>query len=414
MKKATLSFVIAAVIASNVNVSNAATITGVFKGTQNTNPGATGDFFISGEEGINYDFDKANTGLTNAQKDIIQAQKDIAANAGNVAGKADQTALTAEVNRATGAEAGLDSRVTSVEGFAGAINATVHQQAIADIQRDKTIAGNTQAVATEAATRTAQVQKLDSDITGETTRAKAAEGANAAAITTETQRATGAEQANASGIQTNAAAISTEATRAAAVEQANVGALLKEQARATYAESNNEQHINANANRISADEQTEAGHFKTLQTAVDQKVDTGTFQQRAADVDQRIAERKAAQQKTDAVVSRHSAELADHETRIESLEANTSANFGKLKSQVEENRKRASAGIAGVSAMANIPQVIQGQTFSIGAGVGTADSQQALAVGFSARATENTVVKASVSNDSQHNFVAGAGLSYGW
>uniref|UniRef100_UPI001CE3CB14 YadA C-terminal domain-containing protein n=1 Tax=Leclercia sp. Marseille-Q4284 TaxID=2866582 RepID=UPI001CE3CB14 len=163
-----------------------------------------------------------------------------------------------------------------------------------------------------------------------------------------------------------------------------------------------------------ADEQTEAGHFKTLQTAVDQKVDTGTFQQRAADVDQRIAERKAAQQKTDAVVSRHSAELADHETRIENLEANTSANFGKLKSQVEENRKRASAGIAGVAAMANIPQVIQGQTFAVGAGVGNTDGESALAIGASARATENVVVKASVSDDTQQNFVVGAGVSYGW
>lgn len=67
-----------------------------------------------------------------------------------------------------------------------------------------------------------------------------------------------------------------------------------------------------------------------------------------------------------------------------------------------------------MAAMANIPQVIQGQTFSVGAGVGTTDSESALAVGFSARATEHVVVKASVSDDTQQNFVVGGGVSYGW
>ncbi|WP_237391352.1 YadA-like family protein [Dryocola clanedunensis] len=103
-----------------------------------------------------------------------------------------------------------------------------------------------------------------------------------------------------------------------------------------------------------------------------------------------------------------------NEQHIGTLESQTTSNFAKLKSQVDDNRKRASAGISGVAAMANIPQVTNTQDFSVGAGVGTADSESALAVGFSARATENVVVKASVSDDSQHNFVTGAGVSYGW
>lgn len=92
----------------------------------------------------------------------------------------------------------------------------------------------------------------------------------------------------------------------------------------------------------------------------------------------------------------------------------TNAQFEDLKRQVGENRHRASAGIAGVAAMANIPQVTNTQNFSVGAGVGTTDGESALAVGFSARATENVVIKGSVSNDTQHNFVVGAGMSYGW
>ncbi len=135
---------------------------------------------------------------------------------------------------------------------------------------------------------------------------------------------------------------------------------------------------------------------------------------RAADTDARIAETKAEQAKTNERVSANSAAIADHENRIESLESETTSKFSSLKNKVEENRKRASAGIAGVAAMANIPQVTDTQNFSVGAGVGNTDSESALAVGFSARATENVVVKSSLSNDTQHNFVVGAGMSYGW
>ena len=135
---------------------------------------------------------------------------------------------------------------------------------------------------------------------------------------------------------------------------------------------------------------------------------------RAADTDERIAETKAEQAKTNERVSANSAAIADHENRIESLESETTSKFSSLKNKVEENRKRASAGIAGVAAMANIPQVTDTQNFSVGAGVGNTDSESALAVGMSARATENVVVKTSVSNDTQHNFVVGAGVSYGW
>lgn len=155
-------------------------------------------------------------------------------------------------------------------------------------------------------------------------------------------------------------------------------------------------------------DQTDYDTYKT-QTAT-------TYQQRAADVDQRIAASNAAQVKTDKAVSENSRKLADHETRLDALEANQGYgnSFKQLKNQVDDNRKRASAGIAGVAAMANIPQVIQGQTFAVGAGVGTTDGENALAVGMSARATEHVVVKASVSDDSQQNFVVGAGASYGW
>lgn len=123
---------------------------------------------------------------------------------------------------------------------------------------------------------------------------------------------------------------------------------------------------------------------------------------------------KQDQVKTDQRVASHDVELANHEQRIQDLEAKDTVNFGKLQNEVNANRQRASAAISGVAAMANIPQVIQGQTLSVGAGVGTTDGERALAVGFSARASEHTIVKASVSDDSQQNFVVGGGVSYGW
>lgn len=125
---------------------------------------------------------------------------------------------------------------------------------------------------------------------------------------------------------------------------------------------------------------------------------------------------QAEQNKTNQAVSKNSANISDNESRIQTLEANTgnNQNFATLKNEVKKNRQRASAGIAGVGAMANIPQVIQGQSFSVGAGVGTTDGESALAVGFSGRATDHIVVKASVSDDTQQNFVVGAGASYGW
>ena len=144
------------------------------------------------------------------------------------------------------------------------------------------------------------------------------------------------------------------------------------------------------------------------------KVDNSTFQQRAADLDLRIAENRAAQQKTNQVVAGHTAQLANHEQRITSLEQQTNASFKDLRNQIDDNKREANAGIAGVAAIATIPQVTDKQDFSIGAGVGARDGESALAVGFSGRITPNVVTKVAVSTDSQSGWTVGAGMSYGW
>ncbi|HDL7317905.1 TPA: YadA C-terminal domain-containing protein [Yersinia enterocolitica] len=116
----------------------------------------------------------------------------------------------------------------------------------------------------------------------------------------------------------------------------------------------------------------------------------------------------------DAAVQQNAKALSNDEARIGSMETQSNQNFANLKTEVDDNRDRADAGIAGVAAMANIPQVQESQQFALGAGIGGYGSEQALAVGASFHATQSTIVKLTVSNDTQHNFGWGAGTSYGW
>ncbi|WP_301212313.1 YadA C-terminal domain-containing protein [Yersinia sp. 22-579] len=116
----------------------------------------------------------------------------------------------------------------------------------------------------------------------------------------------------------------------------------------------------------------------------------------------------------DAAVQQNAKALSNDEARIGSMETQSNQNFANLKTEVDDNRDRADAGIAGVAAMANIPQVQESQQFALGAGIGGYGSEQALAMGASFHATQSTIVKLTVSNDTQHNFGWGAGASYGW
>lgn len=166
---------------------------------------------------------------------------------------------------------------------------------------------------------------------------------------------------------------------------------------------------------LAAETSTRSSQFTTLSAGVKQAQDTGAYAQSRADA--AYAHSEANRQALDATnkrVAQNTADIANHEQRIQGLESQTNSKFADLNKQIDDNRKRASAGIAGVAAMANIPQVLEHQTFAIGAGAGNTDGESALAVGFSARASQNTVIKASVSNDTQHNFVVGVGASYGW
>lgn len=113
-------------------------------------------------------------------------------------------------------------------------------------------------------------------------------------------------------------------------------------------------------------------------------------------------------------VNTHEKQLVNHETRLSGLEKSTNENFSHLRNEIDRNKKDNEAAIAGVAAMANIPQVLEHQKFNIGAGIGAHGNQQAIAVGFSARVSNEAVTKFSISADTRSGVSAGAGFSYGW
>lgn len=127
-----------------------------------------------------------------------------------------------------------------------------------------------------------------------------------------------------------------------------------------------------------------------------------------------IEANRAAQVASNKRIAANTQQLANHEQRLGQLESQTNSRFANMDKRIDDVRDRADAGVASVAAMANIPQVTEYQSFAVGAGVGSRHDQQALAVGFSARATSSMVVKASVSTDTTDSFTFGAGASIGW
>ena len=84
--------------------------------------------------------------------------------------------------------------------------------------------------------------------------------------------------------------------------------------------------------------------------------------------------------------------------------------ISNLGSQIQANRMEAVKGIAGVAAMASLSNPLPGQNFYVGVGVGTYAGQQAIAIGASARITQNVVAKMSYSSQG----TAGASVGFGW
>lgn len=67
-----------------------------------------------------------------------------------------------------------------------------------------------------------------------------------------------------------------------------------------------------------------------------------------------------------------------------------------------------------VTVITSLPQVEQGKTFSVGAGIGSCNGYQALAIGASGRITEDLIFRASVGSSENGHAAFGGGVSYSW
>nr|WP_233212631.1 YadA-like family protein [Collimonas sp. PA-H2] len=85
-----------------------------------------------------------------------------------------------------------------------------------------------------------------------------------------------------------------------------------------------------------------------------------------------------------------------------------------VQSQVGDVQRIAYSGVAMAGALAGLPQVDSGKTFALGAGIGSYAGYTALAIGASARVSQNAVVKFGVSTTSGTRTLINAGVGYSW
>ena len=109
--------------------------------------------------------------------------------------------------------------------------------------------------------------------------------------------------------------------------------------------------------------------------------------------------------------SSHAFNTALNDSKRE-LSAAIQANSHSLSRRIDENRKKAAAGIAGVAAMSNIPIPYAEGSFTVGVGVGYYDSQSAGAIGIGKGFENGLAIKASASFATDSNVAIGGGASW--
>ena len=88
---------------------------------------------------------------------------------------------------------------------------------------------------------------------------------------------------------------------------------------------------------------------------------------------------------------------------------------GSVRNDLRKTEKKLRGGVAGATAMANIPQVTQPGKLMVGAGIGNYKGQSAVAVGLSKSSDNNRVIfKMSGSATTQGDYNIGAGIGYQW
>lgn len=116
-------------------------------------------------------------------------------------------------------------------------------------------------------------------------------------------------------------------------------------------------------------------------------------------------------------IAHNSTRISDNSARIDRNAAaieNNKNEIKDLRQDFEKMSKEMSGGIAGVAAMANIPQVRGVGNVSVGVGIGHFNSESAVALGTSYRYNEQVTAQFSVSANTGNDIqpVIGAGVNY--
>ena len=91
------------------------------------------------------------------------------------------------------------------------------------------------------------------------------------------------------------------------------------------------------------------------------------------------------------------------------------SSVGEVRNELRRSEKKLRGGIAGATAMANIPQVTIAGKAMVGVGVGNHKGQSAIAVGLSKASDNNRVIfKISGSATTSGDYNVGAGIGYQW
>ena len=85
-----------------------------------------------------------------------------------------------------------------------------------------------------------------------------------------------------------------------------------------------------------------------------------------------------------------------------------------VQQNINDVARAAYSGVAMAGALAGLPQVEQGKTFQIAAGVGNYAGYSAIAIGASARVTQNTIIKVGASATDGAHVLVNAGVGYSW
>lgn len=348
-----------------------------------------------------------------------RAAADVALTAA-VNGKVSQQDFKADQQRQDNITNSIGGQVTILNGQMKGVNQTVAQNKADQVVRDagqdehiNAVQGAAQSANEKADGLAVRADGIETNLGNVQTAAQIAnEKADGLAV-----RADGADKAHA---VTDARSIN-NAVRLDGVEggvATNSQQIIADR-EATKVRIEQEQSTRATADRFITDrvrkeEVNRANADAGLSVRIDSKVENSVFQERNtvvdnrfADTQQRIDTNKAEQAKVNKAVA---GTLSDHENRLSAVEQNSNKKFANLGKRIDDVEDNANAGTAAAFAQANIPQVMAGGEFGVGAGVGSYSGESAIAVGASYAPTDRLVLKATVSNDSQHNFGAGAGV----